>query len=153
MNAEQAEEKLAEARSESEEATAERLKRFFILHKLGEQFNVEVSEQEVNGRIAAIAAQRGLRPEKLRTELAQSGRLGEVARLIRDQKAADRVVQQAKKSEVTAEDWNNIFEGKRAEAAAKKPASKKSTTKKAAEAKSESPKDEAPKKKPAPKKK
>jgi len=156
MSAEEAEEKLAEARSESEEVTADRLKRFFILHKLGEHFKVEVSEQEVNGRIAAIAAQRGLRPEKLRTELAQSGRLGEVARMIRDQKAADRVVQQAKKVDVSAEEWNKIFEAKRKEATAKKPASKsegkKPAPKKAAEPKEAESKTEAPKKKPAPKK-
>jgi len=168
LNAEQAEEKLAEARGESEEVAANRLKRFFILHKLGEHFNVEVSEQEVNGRIASIAAQRGLRPEKLRTELAQSGRLGEVARMIRDQKAADRVVQQAKKSEVSAEEWNRIFEAKRKDAASKQPAAKsegkKTTPKKPAEPKAEpkaeskpesvakESKSEAPKKKPAPKK-
>jgi trigger factor len=106
---EEVEERLAEVRSESEEATRERLKRFFLLHRLGEHFKIEVSEQEVNGRIAAIAAQRGLRPEKVRTELAQSGRLSEVARMVRDQKACDRLVQQAKKTEVSADEWNKIF--------------------------------------------
>ena len=66
---------LADARGESETATRNRLKRFFLLHRLGEHFNIEVSEQEINGRIAAIAAQRNQRPEKLRNELAQAGRL------------------------------------------------------------------------------
>lgn len=121
---EEVEQRLAEVRSESEEATRERLKQFFLLHKLAEHFNVEVSEQEVNGRIAAIAAQRGMRPEKLRGELAQAGRLGEVARMVRDQKASDRLVQQVKKTEVTADEWNKIFTAQ-AKAANEKRAAKR----------------------------
>jgi trigger factor len=113
------EQKLAEVRAESEDATRERLKRFFILMRLAEQFNVEVSEQEVNGRIAAIAAQRGMRPEKLRGELAQAGRIAEVARMVRDQKAADRLVQQVKKTEVSADQWNEIFKAQQKEQQAK----------------------------------
>jgi trigger factor len=126
---EDVENRLAEVRGESDEATRERLKRFFILHRLAEQLNVEVSEQEVNGRIAAIAAQRGLRPEKLRAELAQSGRLGEVVRLVRDQKAADRVVQQAKKTEVSAEEWNKMFGEKNRQETAKRTEKRKSAKK------------------------
>ncbi len=120
------EQRLAEVRAESEEATRERLKQFFLLHKLAEHFNVEVSEQEVNGRIAAIAAQRGLRPEKLRADLAQSGRLGEVARMVRDQKASDRLVQQVVKTEVTADEWNKIFTEQTKAAKEKRKSKKKS---------------------------
>lgn len=112
ISIEEVEEKLAEAREESEDVSREGLKRFFLMTKLAEHFKVEVSEQEVNGRIAAIAAQRNVRPEKLRSELAQAGRLGEVARLIRDQKAADRVVQQAKKVEISADEWNKLYQDK-----------------------------------------
>lgn len=112
MAPEEVEEKLAEVRNDTESQARDRLKRFFLLHRLAEQFGIEVSEQEVNGRIAAIAAQRNVRPEKLRSELAQAGKLGEVARMLRDQKAADRVVQQAKKTEVNAEEWNKIYQEK-----------------------------------------
>ncbi len=161
LSVEQVEEKLAEMREISEADARERLKRFFLLHKLGEHFNIEVSEQEVNGRIAAIAAQRNVRPEKLRNELAQSGRLGEVARLIRDQKAGDRVVQQAKKVEVNAEEWNKIYTEKQKAAAAGSKSSATAGSKKEAkpapksEAKSESKSksaEEAPAKKPTKKK-
>lgn len=114
------EQKLAEVRAESEDVTRDRLKHFFLLFRLAEHFNVEVSEQEVNGRIAAIAAQRGVRPEKLRAELAQSNRLGEVARMVRDQKAADRLVQQVKKTDVTADEWNTIFNQQQKDARAKR---------------------------------
>lgn len=148
LSVEEVEEKLAEARDDTEAQTRDRLKRFFLLHKLGEHFALEVSEQEVNGRIAAIAAQRNIRPEKLRTELAQSGRLGEVARLIRDQKAGDRIVQQAKQVEVTAEQWNEIFTKKQKEQrekAAGKTAAPKSARSKPSAPKAPAPKASAPK--------
>lgn len=125
MPPEEVEDKLAEFRGDSEAQTRERLKRFFLLHRLAEHFNIEVSEPEVNGRIAAIAAQRNIRPEKLRSELAQAGRLGEVARLIRDQKAADRVVQQAKQVEISAEEWNQLFQQKQRQQAGGKGAAGK----------------------------
>lgn len=150
LSAEEVEKHLAEAREANEEQSRESLKRFFLLHKLGEHFNIEVSEQEVNGRIAAIAAQRNVRPEKLRTELAQSGRLGEVARMIRDQKAADRVLQQVKKTEISAEEWNKLYKDKQQGAAGgKKKPKAKAAAKSAAKAKAE---DEAPAKKTSKKK-
>ena len=150
VSPEEVEERLADARGESESATRNRLKRFFLLHRLGEQFGVEVSEQEVNGRIAAIAAQRNQRPEKLRNELAQAGRLNEVARLIRDQKAADKLVAQVKQSEISADEWNELFKKKQKDAASKaKPArtTTKKPTKKAEAEEEESDKAAKPEKK------
>jgi trigger factor len=148
MSVEEVEEKLAQAREESEETAREGLKRFFLMTKLAEHFKVEVSEQEVNGRIAAMAAQRNVRPEKLRTELAQGGRLGEVARLIRDQKAADRVVQQAKKVEISADEWNKVYQdktkAKKSGGGAKKEAKPKAAAKSSSKAKAD---DDAPAKK------
>lgn len=126
---EEVEQRLAEVRAESEDATRERLKQFFVMHRLAEHFKVEVSEQEVNGRIAAIAAQRGVRPEKFRADLAQAGRLGEVSRMVRDQKSADRLVQQVKKTEVSADEWNKIFAAQQKEAAAKRAEKLKSARK------------------------
>jgi trigger factor len=154
LSVEEVEEKLAQAREESEESAREGLKRFFLMTKLAEHFKVEVSEQEVNGRIAAIAAQRNVRPEKLRAELAQAGRLGEVARLIRDQKAADRVVQQAKKVEISADDWNKIYQDKTKAkksggGGAKKEAKPKPAAKSSSKAKAD---DDAPAKKTSKKK-
>jgi trigger factor len=152
LSTEEVEERLAERRGDSEAMARDGLKRFFLLHRLGEHFSIEVSEQEINGRIAAIAAQRNARPEKLRAELAQSGRLGEVARLIRDQKAADRVVQQVKKVDVTAEEWNEIFKARQkarskpSEKPARKPA-KKAAEKEPREAPKAKAAEAAPKKK------
>ncbi len=101
----QVESRLAEIRADSEELTRNRLKLLFILHRLAEHFNVDVSEQEVNGRIASIAAHRGLRPDQVRAELTQTGRLSEVAQVIRQHKAADRVVAHATVIDIPAADW------------------------------------------------
>ena len=157
MTPEEAETNLAEIRGDSEAQTKNRLKRFFLLHRLGEHFKVDVSEQEVNGRIAAIGAQRNIRPEKLRSELAQAGRLGEVARLIRDQKAADRLVSQVKQVEVSSDEWNKIYRDKQKESASqtkspKAPAPKR-TAKKADEKAEPAAEKKPAKKAEAPKKK
>jgi FKBP-type peptidyl-prolyl cis-trans isomerase (trigger factor) len=77
----------------------------FILRRLADHFQIEVSEQEINGRIASIAAHRGLRPDQVRAELTQMGRLSEVGHLIRQQKAADRVIAEAKVTGVPVADW------------------------------------------------
>ena len=74
----------------------------------------------------ADRTQRGVRPEKLRAELAQSGRLGEVARMVRDQKASDRLVQQVKKVEVSADEWNKVFTAQQKATAEKRAAKRKS---------------------------
>ena len=111
----------------------------FILHRLAEHFEVDVSEQEVNGRIASIAAHRGLRPDQVRAELTQTGRLSEVAQVIRQHKAADRVVAQAKVTDIPAADWLAELSKSKGEGANKpKTASKtkKSTAAKTASTKS-----------------
>lgn len=102
---------LAEVRAESDAQTRRRLKLFFILRRLAEHFKVEVNEQEVNGRVAEIAAGAGRRPDQIRAELARTGRLGEVARMVREHKAADRVISKARVTEVSAEEWNAMVRG------------------------------------------
>src|SRR5439155_16705947 len=106
-------------------------------------------------------AQRGVRPEKLRTELIQNGQLSEVASQLRDQKTADQLVAKAKKIEVSAEEWNEHIKAKKAkEAAARAPGKPRKTTaassstKKAKEEEVEDVRDEGkPAAKPAVKKK
>jgi trigger factor len=109
MPAEDVERQLAETRADSLTRAQERLKLFFIMQRLGTHFNVDVSEQEVNGRVAAMAIEHGHRPDQLRAELAKSGRLTEVARMVRDEKTADRVIATAKVAEIPAEKWNEML--------------------------------------------
>ena len=84
-------------------------------------FEVEVGEAESNGRIAEIAAAQRVRPDEVRTELSRTGRIREVAMSIQQAKAADRVVDTAKVTEMPAEDWNKEVE-KRVEERKKKAA-------------------------------
>ena len=136
-NPEQVEKQLAEMRDQTQDQAINRLKLLFIMDKVARHFDIEVNDQEVNGRIAMMAQQRGERPDAVRTELQKTGGLQEVARQIMEHKAADRIVDQANVTEVPASDWNKEAEAKsdKRKSGAKKAASKKTakkTTKKAA---------------------
>ncbi len=119
IEAEQVETRLAEIRHDSEENTKRRLKLFFVLGRLAEEQNISVSEAEVNGRIAGIAAQRGVPAGQIRQELERSGRMNELVLSIREQKVLDRILDKAKFTEIAAEKWNELETKREAEATAK----------------------------------
>jgi trigger factor len=129
---ESVEKRLAEIRAQTEEQALNRLKLLFVMNKVARDFSIEVNENEINGRIAMIARQKGERPEKVREELTQSGAINEVARQIAEHKAADRIVDQAAVTEIPAEEWNEIAQSK---AAGGSTPSKKSSSKKKASGK------------------
>ncbi|MEY3025632.1 MAG: Trigger factor [Planctomycetota bacterium] len=104
--------RLAELRSKSEADARNRLKLFFIMARLAEHFGVQVTEQELNGRIAMMAAQQNMRPEQMRQQIEQAGRMGEVLSMIRDAKVSDRIIAQATVTDIPAADWNKIVESK-----------------------------------------
>ena len=131
LSLDEVEGKLAELRADSETQTRDRLKLFFLLRRLADELKIEVSDQEVNGRLAAIAAQHGQRPEQLRAELTRTGRLAEVARMIQERKAADRVIAKAKIEEISAEAWKRLA-AKEAPAATTTKKKRKKTTRKTA---------------------
>ncbi|MSR43767.1 MAG: trigger factor [Phycisphaerales bacterium] len=120
VDPERVEAQLAESRSATTSETQRRLKLFFVLAKLAETLGVEATEGEVNGRIAAIARSRGMRPDAMREELEKSNRLGEVALQIREHKAADRVISKAVISDIPASEWNTEAQSKTANVAKKK---------------------------------
>jgi len=101
-----------ELRISSAQQAAADLKLFFIMSKLAKQFEIDVSESEVNGRIAAIALQYGRRPEKLRTQFEQQGQLEQLFLQIRDGKVVDKLLETAKVTEVDektlAEEFKNM---------------------------------------------
>ena len=97
--AQEIEGKLAEARQSSEEEARRDLKRFFIIEKAASDLDIEVTEREINGRIAAMAVQQGRRPEKLRTEMHRSGQLEHLYLSMREQKTLDQILEKAKVTE------------------------------------------------------
>ena len=110
MEPEAVERRLAELRSKSEKSSRDRLKLFFVMARLAEQFGVQVTEQELNGRISFMAAQQNVRPEQMRKQIEQAGRMGEVISVIRDAKVYDRIIAQAKISDIDATEWNKMVE-------------------------------------------
>jgi trigger factor len=106
------ENRLAEMRSKSEADARNRLKLFFIMARLAEHFGVQVTEQELNGRVAMMAAQQNMRPEQMRQQIEKSGRMNEVISMIRDAKVSDRIIGQAKVAEIAADEWNKLVEAR-----------------------------------------
>ena len=86
----------------ADEAVRE-LKLFFILQRVAEQQGVDVNEGELNANIAGIAEQRGLRPEKLRQQMASEGSLGNLYTRLRELKAIDAILEKAQIEEVEPE--------------------------------------------------
>jgi len=106
------ENRLAEMRGSSEKSAKDRLKLFFIMSRLAQHFGVNITEQELNGRIAFMAQQQGVRTEQMRQQLEKSGRMGEVISVIRDAKVSDRIISQSKVVDISADEWNKIVESK-----------------------------------------
>jgi len=98
-------------RISSAQQAAVDLRLFFILGKLAEQFSIDVSEGEVNSRVAAIAAQYGRRPEKLKSQMGASGQLEQLFLQIRDGKVVDKLLETAEITEIDekalAEEFKN----------------------------------------------
>jgi trigger factor len=128
---EEIEQNLEKLRASTSEQASLDLKMGFIMARVAEELEVEVSEGEVNAAIAQMAAMYRRRPEKLRDELSHSGRLDALRERIRDDKAIGRILEMAQVTDVPAE----VKEKKKAPA-----------RKKAAEAAAE--KTEAPAEKP-----
>jgi hypothetical protein len=84
----------------------------FIMAQVSRHFEIKVEEGEINARIAEIANAQRLRPEQVRSELARTGRIREIAMNIQQSKAADRIVDTAKVTEMPADEWNTLVEKK-----------------------------------------
>jgi trigger factor len=83
------------------------LKLFFILQKIANEMNVDVTEGELNGRVAAVAAQRDRRPEQLKQEMQKDGSLADLYVQMREQKAVDSLLEskvQIEEVEMTAKE-------------------------------------------------
>lgn len=76
------------------------LKLFFILQKIANDMEIDVSEAELNGRVAMLAAQKDRRPEKLKNDMQKDGSLADLYVQMREQKAIDRVLGKVQIEEV-----------------------------------------------------
>lgn len=85
-----------EVRSSAKADVARDLKLSLIMEKLDEQFKVEVGENEINGRIAAIARMQNRRFDRVRDELVKGPGLMNLVVQIRDDKIVSMLIDQAK---------------------------------------------------------
>jgi len=87
---------LQQLQSAAAEQAAGDLKLSFILAKVAEAEGLEIDEGEVNARVAQIGRQQNRRPERVRTELANEGRLEQLAASMLEEKAIEKVLESAK---------------------------------------------------------
>lgn len=142
LSREQLEEQMETLRAGSEEQAQEQLKTFFIMDKVAEKLEIEVSDEEINGQISALAIQQGTRPERMREEMSRDSSLVQFKLQIREEKCIAKLLESAVITEVAAKK-----EVKKVKKAVKK------TTKKTAKKTKSSEKKEPKKDKTAAKKK
>jgi trigger factor len=107
----QLEQKLAEARNESEEEAREELKSHFIIDKAANDLGVEVGEQEINQQIYMQAMQQGRRPEKMRQEMREQGELQQLYMQLREAKTLDQIMEKATVHEPEGEESSGDASG------------------------------------------
>jgi len=92
---EQVEAQIETLRTGARDEAVRELKLYFILQRVAAEQGVDVTEAELNGRIALLASQRGERPERMKQEMAKDGRLSSLYLQMREQKALDKVLETA----------------------------------------------------------
>jgi trigger factor len=95
LSRQQVDEQMEQLRAGSEEQAKEQLKTFFIMDKVAEKLEVNVSEEEINGHIAQVAVQRGQRPEKLKEQMERDGSLAQFRLDVRQGKCIDKLLEMA----------------------------------------------------------
>ena len=132
----QAREAVAKRVDETRNQALDEAKMFFILNRIASQYKIEVDDAEVNGQIALMAGMYGTRPEKMRQQLAKSGRLATLENQIREQKVLDKLLSQAKITEAepqkpkkTAPKTKRVSKTKESASAETTPKQRKKTTK------------------------
>jgi len=100
LSREQIEEQMEQLRAGSEQQAKEQLKTFFIMAKIAEKFEIDVSEEEINGYIAQLAVQRGQRPERMREEMVRDGSLAQFRLQVREDKCIAKLLESARITEI-----------------------------------------------------
>ncbi len=103
LTREQIEEHMEQLRAGSDRQAAEQLKTFFIMDKVADKLEVEVSEEEINGYIAQLAVQRSQRPERMREQMVRDGSLAQLRLQVRENKCIAKLLESAKITEVEPE--------------------------------------------------
>lgn len=96
-----------ELRRSSADAAHYEIKLFFILGKAAKDRQVQVSEQEVYGRIAQMALESGQRPDQLRAELIRTGQIHAIGQQIREHKTLDSLLNEVSITDMPLDEFND----------------------------------------------
>lgn len=127
LSRQQVEEQMEQLRAGSEDQAREQLKTFFIMDKVADKFEIEVTEEEINGHIAQLAVQRGQRPEKMKEQMERDGSLAQFRMDIRQNKCINQLLESADITETEGPEAEK--KPKKTKKTAKKPTRKKSQEK------------------------
>ncbi len=92
-----------EMRNDSITSTREALKEHFILDKVADEQNIEVSEQELETEIVMMAYQRGENPRRLRAQLVKSGMMENLEAQLKERDTIDYILEQVQYTDVESE--------------------------------------------------
>ncbi len=120
---EKIDENLTELQAAAGQQATQEMKLSFILDKICEEQDIQVSEEEINSRIAEMASAYNRRPDRLRQELAADGSLEQVSISLKEQKALDKLMAEANVKEVSPAQPDQAKPGKasKSKKAVKKP--------------------------------
>ncbi len=100
-----------ELKTGAQEESIRDLKLTFIMEKLAEDREVEVTEGEINSQIAVIAQQQGRRFDRVRDELMRDGGLQNLYFQLRDEKLVQQLVEAAEITEKAPGDVDKVAAG------------------------------------------
>ena len=99
---EQIDQQMAQLRAGSEQQAKQQLKTFFVMDKIADKLEIDVTEEEINGHIAQLAIQRGQRPERMREQMLRDGSLAQFRLQVREDKCIAKMLESAKITEKKA---------------------------------------------------
>ena len=103
MPRERVEENMTRLRAEAEQQADRELRLQFILGKIADELEIEISDGDLNAMIASMAAQYQRRPEKMRQELEADGSLEQVRVSMCEDAALDKLIADAEVVEIAEE--------------------------------------------------
>ena len=90
-----------EMRTSAREEAVSQLKLHFILEEIAQKLEIEVSEEEINGQIAAMARAYNRRFDRVRDDLAKNDGITSLYLEIRDEKSIEKILDKAEIIETT----------------------------------------------------
>jgi trigger factor len=124
LSRQQVDEHMEQLRAGSEEQAREQLKTFFIMDKVAEKLDIDVTDEEINGHIAQVAIQRGQRPEKLREQMERDGSLAQFRLDVRQGKCIGKLLESANITEQPPEEDTESTKKKTKKSAKQEPQEK-----------------------------